>query len=51
MENSGKSEKIKYDDFVVINNKKLKKYFRLNAPRKGFGRKRGKSDKLYSKYR
>lgn len=31
--------KIKYDDFVVINNKKLKKYFRLNAPRKGLGRK------------
>ena len=31
--------KIKYNDFVVINNKKIKKYFRLNAPRKGFGRK------------
>ena len=31
--------KLKYDDFVVINNKKLKKYFRLNAPRKGLGRK------------
>ena len=23
----------------MIDNKKLKKYFRLNAPRKGFGRK------------
>src|SRR3989344_1672014 len=31
--------KIKYNDFVVINNRKIKKYFRLNAPRKGFGRK------------
>ena len=32
-------EKIKYDDFVIIDNKKIKKYFRLNAPRKGFERK------------
>ena len=32
-------KKIKYNNFVVINNKKIKKYFRLNAPRKGFGRK------------
>lgn len=31
--------KLKYNDFMVINNKKLKKYFRLNAPRKGLGRK------------
>ncbi len=31
--------KIKYNDFIVVNNKKIKKYFRLNAPRKGFGRK------------
>jgi len=31
--------KIKYNDFVVINNKKIKKSFRLNPPRKGFGRK------------
>ena len=37
-ENDSK-EKIKYNDFVVVNNKKIKKYFRLNAPRKGFGRK------------
>ena len=32
-------KKIKYDDFISINNKKIKKYFRLNAPRKGFERK------------
>lgn len=32
-------EKIKYNDYFVVNNKKLKRYFRLNAPRKGFGRK------------
>ena len=31
--------KIKYNDFMVVDNKKIKKYFRLNAPRKGFGRK------------
>ena len=31
--------KIEYNDFVVINSKKLKKYFRLSPPRKGFGRK------------
>ena len=31
--------KIKYNDFFVFDNKKLKRYFRLNAPRKGFGRK------------
>ncbi len=31
--------KIRYNDFVIIDNKKIKKYFRLNAPRKGFGRK------------
>jgi large subunit ribosomal protein L30 len=30
--------KIKYNDFVVANNKKIKKYFRLNPPRKGFER-------------
>ena len=34
-----KKNKIKYNDFFVIDNKKIKKYFRLNAPRKGFGRK------------
>ena len=32
-------EKIKYNEFVVVNNKKIKKYFRLNPPRKGFERK------------
>ena len=31
-------ELIKYNDYFVIGNKKLKKYFRLNSPRKGFGR-------------
>ena len=31
--------KIKYNEFIIINNKKIKKYFRLNPPRKGFGRK------------
>ena len=36
---SDTKNKIKYDDFITINNKKLKKYFRLNAPRKGFERK------------
>lgn len=30
---------INYNKFFVFNNKKIKKYFRLNAPRKGFGRK------------
>ena len=29
---------IKYNDYIVINNRKLKRYFRLNSPRKGFGR-------------
>jgi large subunit ribosomal protein L30 len=32
-------DKIKYNDFISINGKKIKKYFRLNAPRKGYGRK------------
>lgn len=32
-------KKIVYSDFFIINNKKIKKYFRLNPPRKGFGRK------------
>ncbi|MDP6647870.1 MAG: 50S ribosomal protein L30 [Candidatus Woesearchaeota archaeon] len=31
--------KLKYNNFFTFNNKKIKKYFRLNAPRKGFGRK------------
>lgn len=29
--------KIKYNDFMIVDNKKIKKYFRLNAPKKGFG--------------
>lgn len=33
------SGKIKYNDFIVVNNKKIKKYFRLNSPRKGYGKK------------
>jgi len=36
---SDSKEKIKYSDFFVFNDRKLKKYFRLNPPRKGFGRK------------
>lgn len=32
-------KKIVYNDFFVFENKKIKKYFRLNPPRKGFGRK------------
>ena len=32
-------EKIIYNDFILVNNKKIKRYFRLNPPRKGFGRK------------
>ncbi len=35
---SDSNKKIEYKDFFVVNNKKIKKYFRLNAPRKGFGR-------------
>lgn len=31
--------KIKYPEYFVHNNKKYKKYFRLNSPRKGLGRK------------
>lgn len=31
--------KIKYDDYFVHDNKKYKKFFRLNSPRKGMGRK------------
>lgn len=31
--------KIKYKKFITINNKKYKPYFRLNPPRKGYGRK------------
>ena len=31
-------ELIKYNDYFVVGDKKLKRYFRLNSPRKGFGR-------------
>ena len=31
--------KINYNRFFVYNNKKYKKFFRLNPPKKGFGRK------------
>ena len=31
--------KINYNDFMTFEGKKIKKYFRLNAPRKGFGKK------------
>ncbi len=34
-----KKNKIKYNDYFVHNNKKYKKYFRLNSPKKGLGRK------------
>ena len=32
-------KKITYNDFFEANGKKINKYFRLNAPKKGFGRK------------
>lgn len=32
-------QKIRYNDYFIFDNKKYKKYFRLNAPRKGFERK------------
>ena len=32
-------KKINYKKFIIINNKKYKKYFRLNPPRGGFERK------------
>ena len=31
--------KIKYDKFVVVDGKKIKPFFRLNPPQRGFGRK------------
>lgn len=31
--------KIEYKRFILINDKKIKPFFRLNPPRKGFGRK------------
>jgi len=34
-----KKGKIKYNRFVEVNNKKIEKNFRLNSPKKGYGRK------------
>ncbi|MBI2135061.1 50S ribosomal protein L30 [Candidatus Woesearchaeota archaeon] len=34
-----KKGKIKYNGFISVNGKTIKKFFRLNSPRKGFGRK------------
>jgi large subunit ribosomal protein L30 len=34
-----KKGKIKYSSFMKIGDKKIKKFFRLNMPKKGFGRK------------
>ena len=36
---SDKKGKVKYNGFLAIKGKKIKKFFRLNSPRKGFGRK------------
>ena len=36
---SDKKEKIKYNHFVSVKGKNIKKFFRLNSPRKGYGRK------------
>ena len=36
---SDKKGKISYNKFVDVNGKKIKKFFRLNSPRKGYGRK------------
>ena len=36
---SDANEKIKYNKFAEANGKKIKKVFRLNSPRKGYGRK------------
>ncbi|MCH8329430.1 MAG: uL30 family ribosomal protein, partial [Nanoarchaeota archaeon] len=36
---SDKKGKIHYNKFIDVNGKKIKKIFRLNSPRKGYGRK------------
>ncbi len=36
---SDRKGKIKYKKFILVNGKKIKPFFRLNPPRKGFGRK------------
>ena|SRR3989344_8968102 len=38
-EKTWKEDNKKYSKFIVYNNKKYKKHFRLNMPRKGYGRK------------
>lgn len=36
---SDRKGKIKYKKFILVDGKKIKPFFRLNPPRKGFGRK------------
>src|SRR3989338_1844216 len=36
---SDKKGKVKYNGFLAVKGKNIKKFFRLNSPRKGFGRK------------
>ena len=36
---SDRQGKIKYNRFIEVSGRKIKKYFRLNSPKKGFGRK------------
>jgi len=36
---SDRKEKIKYNRFLKIKDKNIKKFFRLNSPKKGYGRK------------
>lgn len=36
---SDRKGKIKYKKFILVDDKKIKPFFRLNPPRKGFGRK------------
>jgi len=36
---SDSKQKIKYNRFLKVNDKNIKKFFRLNSPKKGYGRK------------
>ena len=36
---SDSRKKIEYNRYITTNDKKIKKFFRLNSPRKGYGRK------------
>jgi large subunit ribosomal protein L30 len=36
---SDRQGKIKYNRLIEVSGRKIKKYFRLNSPKKGFGRK------------